>query len=167
MVISLSAISFVILLRKNGKEKFHPHVKRGIIFAFMGALTQAVGLILSKQGLGDLNAFEATQVRVITAIVGFVIYISIKREWKSVKQAFSDKTALKFIALGSIFGPFLGVSSSLLALRYTTLGVSTTIAQLNVIFIIPFSIILFKEKVNYKEIIAALIALIGVTLLFI
>lgn len=166
IVITLSAISFVILLKQNKKEEFHPHIKRGIIFAFLGALTQAVGLALSKEGLGDLNAFAATQVRVMTAIVGFVIYITIIRKWKDVGKAFKDVKALRFIGLGSIFGPFLGVSSSLLALRYTSLGVSTTIAQLNVILIIPFSVILFKERVNYKEILAAVIALVGVSLLF-
>jgi drug/metabolite transporter (DMT)-like permease len=167
MIIALSAISFVIILKSNGKEKIHPHIKRGIIFAFLGAATQAIGLVFSKQGMGDYNAFAATQIRVITAIVGFVIYITIRKEWKSVKKAFSDKKALSFIGLGSIFGPFLGVTSSIYALKYTSLGVSTTIAQLNVILIIPFSIILFKEKVNYKEIIAAVVALVGVSLLFI
>lgn len=166
IVITLSAISFVILLRQNNKEEFHPHIKRGIIFAFLGALTQAIGLALSKEGFGDLNPFAATQVRVITAIVGFVIYITIIRKWGDVKKAFGDVKALKFIGLGSIFGPFLGVTSSILALRYTSLGVSTTIAQLNVILIIPFSVVLFKEKVNFKEILAAVIALVGVSLLF-
>ena len=147
MVVALSAISFVIVLKNNGKEKIHPHIKRGIIFAFLGAIAQAIGLVFSKQGMGDYNAFAATQIRVITAIIGFIIYITIRKEWKSIKTAFSDKKALSFIGLGSIFGPFLGVTSSIYALRFTSLGVSTTIAQLNVILIIPFSIILFKALV--------------------
>jgi len=167
MVITLSAISFVILSRKNKKEAFHPHIKRGIVFAFLGAFAQAIGLALSKEGLGDLNAFAATQVRVITATFGFIIYITIIGKWKDIGKAFKDVTALKFIGFGSIFGPFLGVSSSILALRYTSLGVSTTIAQLNVILIIPFSVLLFKEKVNNKEIAAAVVAIVGVSLLFI
>lgn len=167
MIVALSAISFVIILKNKSTEKIHPNIKRGIIFAFLGAIAQALGLVFSKQGMGDYNAFAATQIRVITAIVGFVIYITIRKQWKSVKNAFSDRKAISFIGLGSIFGPFLGVTSSLLALKYVSLGVSTTIAQLNVILIIPFSIFLFKEKVNYKEILAAIIALAGVSLLFI
>lgn len=166
VVITLSAISFVILLRQTNKEEMHPHIKRGILFAFLGALTQAIGLALSKEGLGDMNVFAATQIRVITAIVGFVIYITIVRKWRNVRVAFQDKTAMKFILLGSIFGPFLGVTSSIWATRYTDLGISTTISQLNVILIIPFSMLLFKEKVNIKEVIAALVSLAGVTLLF-
>jgi drug/metabolite transporter (DMT)-like permease len=167
MVITLSAISLVIMLRQNKNRVNHPHLTRGIIFAFIGAISQSFGLLFSKQGMGDYGAFEATQIRVISAIIGFVIYITVRKSWKNVKLAILNKDAMKYIALGSIFGPFLGVSSSLLALKYTTLGVSTTIAQLNVILIIPFSIVLFKEKVNGWEIIAAFVAFAGVVLLFI
>jgi len=166
MTITISAIAFVILFRKQKVTIEHPHSKRGVLFAFIGAISQAVGLILSKQGMGDYSAFASTQIRVISAIIGFVILITIRKEWTNVLKAFKNKTAIKFIIVGSIFGPFLGVSSSLLAMQYTDIGISTTIAQLNVILIIPFSIILFKESVNYKEIIAAIIAFAGVALLF-
>ncbi len=167
MSITLTAIGFVIMLNQNTENESHPHMKRGILFAFIGAIAQAIGLIFSKQGMGDYNAFAATQIRVIAAIIGFVIYITYIRKWHVVTVAFEDRKAVGFILLGSIFGPFLGVSSSLLAMKYIEVGISTTIAQLNVIFIIPFSIILFKEKVNFKEIIAAVVALLGVAILFI
>lgn len=166
MTITISAIAFVILFRKQNGSIKHPHAKRGVLFAFIGAISQAVGLILSKQGMGDYSAFASTQIRVIAAIIGFLILITIRKEWTNVFKAFKNKTAIKFIIIGSIFGPFLGVSSSLLAMQYTDIGISTTIAQLNVILIIPFSILLFKESVNYKEIIAAIIAFAGVALLF-
>lgn len=167
MTITISAIAFVILFRKQHGTVEHPHARRGVLFAFIGAISQAAGLILSKQGMGDYSAFASTQIRVIAAIIGFIILISIRKEWTNVFRAFKNKTALKFIIIGSIFGPFLGVSSSLLAMQYTDIGISTTIAQLNVILIIPFSIILFKESVNYKEILAAIIAFAGVALLFV
>lgn len=166
MIITISSISFVILFRKQNETAKHPHAKRGVMFAFIGAISQSVGLILSKQGMGDYSAIASTQIRVIAAIIGFVILISLRKEWTNVFNAFKNKIALKFIIIGSIFGPFLGVTSSLLAMQYTDIGISTTIAQLNVILIIPFSIILFKESVNYKEIVAALVAFTGVVLLF-
>ena len=167
MVITLSAISFVILLRQSNKQEQHKHITRGILFAFLGAIAQAIGLVFSKLGLADnYSAFAATQVRIIPAIFGFLLFITLKRGWKDVGSALKNKTAMMYIGLGSIFGPFLGVSSSLLALRYTSLGISTTIAQLNVILIIPFSVWLFKEKVNVSEMIAAVVALVGVALLF-
>lgn len=168
IIITLVAIGTVILFKRAEKKKFEPHILKGIIFATIGAIAQSLGLVFSKLGMGDtLGAFEATQIRVVAALVGFIIYITIIKKWKTIFMALKDKTAMKYILIGSVFGPFLGVSSSLLAMRYTSIGVSTTIAQLNVILIIPFSILFFKEKVNRVEIIASIFAFIGVALLFI
>lgn len=166
MVITLSAIALVIILKKQKDVVMHPNTKRGIIFAFIGAIAQSVGLIFSKIGMQDYSAFGATQIRVIAAIIGFSLYIMFKREWKNVGKAVFHKKAMIFIAIGSVFGPFLGVSSSLYAMQHTQIGIATTIAQLNVILIIPFSILLFKEKVSYKEILASVIAFAGVAIIF-
>lgn len=167
MGITLSAIVLVILLKKQKDVVMHEHVKRGILFAFIGAIAQAIGLIFSKQGMAEFSAFGATQIRIIAAIIGFTIFIFIKQDWKNVGKAFKNSKAMKFILLGSFFGPFLGVSSSLYAMQHIEIGVATTIAQLNVVLIIPFSIFLFKEKVSWKEIFVSIIAFMGVALLFI
>jgi len=168
IVITLSAISVVILSRRTKSKKFEKHILKGIIFATIGAVAQSVGLVLSKLGMGEtLGAFEATQIRVIAGLLGFILYITLRKKWKEILSAVKDKVAMKYILFGSIFGPFLGVSSSLLAMRYANIGVTTTIAQLNVILIIPFSVLIFKDKVNKIEIIASIFAFIGVALLFI
>jgi drug/metabolite transporter (DMT)-like permease len=74
---------------------------------------------------------------------------------------------MKYISIGSFFGPFLGVSFSLLAVQYTATGIVSTIISISPILIIPASILIFKEKVLPKEILGALVSIIGVALLFI
>ena len=167
ITIVIISIVVVILSRKDEGNKIQPHIARGIIFAFVGAIAQAIGLLFSKAGGANMNDFAATEIRVIAAIIGFGLIVSFKKEWKNVRKAFNYKTALLFIILGSIFGPFLGITSSLAAIKYTSLGISTTIAQMNIILIIPFSIFLFKEKVTLLEIIGSISAFIGVAILFI
>jgi len=166
MFITVSAIAFVINSKKSDEHR-HKHTIRGIIFAIIGAMGQSFGLIISKIGAGDFNAFQATQIRIISAIIGFTVFFFIRKEWKNVSKALKNRQAMKFITIGSFFGPFLGVSLSLVALQNTLVGVASTIMQLNVILIIPFSVFLFKEKITYKEIIGSLIAFVGVTLMFI
>jgi drug/metabolite transporter (DMT)-like permease len=75
--------------------------------------------------------------------------------------------AAKYLFFGSLFGPFLGVSFSLLAIQYTTTGVSSTITSIIPVLIIPLSIFVLKEKVSPKEILGAVISVIGVTILFV
>ena len=145
MMITVSAVMFVIVMKRSKDEELHPHVIRGVVFAFVGALGQALGLILSKKGMGDYNAFAATQIRLIAAFVGFTVLYLIRKEFKNVRLALKDRQAMKVISIGSFFGPFLGVGLSLLALQYTEVGVTATIQQINVILIIPFTVFLFVE----------------------
>lgn len=166
MFITVAGISYVVSIKKQSATK-HNNTLRGIIFAIIGALGQSVALILSKIGAGDYNAFQATQIRIISAIIGFTIFFFIRKEWSNVRNALKDRKAMKVISIGSFFGPFLGVSLSLMALQYTYVGVASTIMQLNVILVIPFSMLLFKEKISYKEVIGALIAFTGVAIMFI
>ena len=166
MTITISGVMFVILVKRSKGEALHPHAVRGAVFAFIGALGQALGLILSKKGMGDFNAFAATQIRLFAALIGFTIIFLIRKEFKNVKIALKNKKAMKVIAIGSFFGPFLGVSLSLLAMKTAEIGVTATIQQINVILIIPFTVILFKDKVNLWEVVGSFIAFTGVALMF-
>ncbi|MDD4834074.1 MAG: EamA family transporter, partial [Lutispora sp.] len=65
-----------------------------------------------------------------------------------------------------IFGPFIGVTFSLLAVQHTATGIVSSITSIAPVIIIPASIIIFKEKVLPKEILGAFISIAGVILLF-
>ncbi|MCK7521594.1 MAG: hypothetical protein MZV64_29890 [Ignavibacteriales bacterium] len=93
-------------VRINSTLKLAP---MGLLFAFFGALGQALGLVLSKLGMGNSDPFVATQVRLVAGLAGFVIIVTFVRRWRDVFSALSHRTGLKAIFLGSFFGPFLGV----------------------------------------------------------
>ena len=173
MVVTLTGISIVILKREK-KELDSTKIRKlttsyslkGILLAFGGAVGQGVGLVLSKKGMGQYDAFAASHIRVITGMVGFAILILIAKRYGKVWEALQHRPAMKRVALGTIFGPFLGVSFSLLAIQNTQAGIAATIMSIVPVLIIPPAILLFHEKVNWKEIIGATIAVSGVALFF-
>jgi len=173
MIVTLTGISIVILKRE---KKDVDSTKRrkittnysltGILLAFGGAVGQGVGLVLSKKGMGQYDAFAASHIRVITGMIGFAIIILITRRYGKVWKALQHIPAMKRVALGSVFGPFLGVSFSLLAVQNTKAGIAATIMSIVPVLIIPPAILFFHEKVNWKEIIGAIITVSGVALFF-
>lgn len=168
MIITIAGIAVVILSKNsNGKKVRFSHPVRGISFAFIGALGQAFGLICSKFGMGNYDPFASTQIRIIAAIIGFSIVIISSRRLRSLFSALKDLKAMRDISIGSFFGPFLGVSFSLLAVQYTETSIVSTITAVSPILIIPASILIFKEKVKPKEILGAFISIIGIVILFI
>ena len=165
MVMTISGVAGVILTRKDGSKEFK-HPLRGIVYAFIGMLGQAIGLVLSKYGMGQYNAFAATHIRIIAGMIGFSVLFFYFRAWGQFAASFRNPRAILFLTLGSIFGPFLGVYLSLVAIQNTSTGIASTIISIVPVLIIPFAVLLFKEKVNAKEIIGAIIAVIGTGIMF-
>lgn len=173
MFVTLTGIAIVILKREAKEPESDKRRKittnynlKGLLLAFGGAVGQGVGLVMSKKGMGQYDAFAASHIRVITGMIGFAIIILLSKRFGNVWKALQHKPAMKSVALGSMFGPFLGVSFSLLAIQNTQAGIAATIMAIVPVLIIPPAILLFHEKVNWKEIIGAVITVSGVALFF-
>jgi drug/metabolite transporter (DMT)-like permease len=167
MSMTLSGIALVIFQKHSGKNSRLKYPLKGLFFAFLGAVGQATGYVLSKFGMGNYDPFAATQIRVIAGIFGFAILISFFRRWGAVNNAVRQKNPMLLILLGATFGPFLGVSFSLLAAQNTSTGIAATIMAITPILIIPPTLIFYKQAVSWKEIIGAIISVAGVSLFFI
>jgi len=175
MLLTFAGIALVILKREvntnEDEESTQKKVKLnyplvGLLLAFGGAVGQAGGLVLSKVGMQDYDVVSAVQIRVITGIVGFALMFLFMNRWDSLFAAVKNPVAMKRITLGAVFGPFLGVTFSLLSIRYTSTGVASAIMSIVPVIIIAPAILIFKEKFNGKEIIGALITVGGVMLFF-
>jgi drug/metabolite transporter (DMT)-like permease len=168
MLLVLSGIAIAIWSRPGGEKKVKLKFPiKGLLFAFIGALGQGGGIVLSKYGMGQYNAFAATQIRVIIAILGFAMIITFLGRWKNVTATFKNKLALRGIVVGSVFGPFLGVSFSLLAVQNTNTGIASTIMAIVPVLIILPAVVLYKQKVSLAEIAGAFLSVLGVALFFV
>jgi drug/metabolite transporter (DMT)-like permease len=168
MALTVFGISMAIFSRKDGDEKLSLKLSpRGVLYAIGGAVGQALGLVLSKKGMKDYDPFAATQIRIIAGISGYLVLVTVMSRWHSVGLAMRNIKAVEATSLGAFFGPFLGVSFSLVAIQHTTAGIASTIMALVPVFIIIPSVILFRQKATLREIIGALISVAGVALFFI
>jgi len=139
---------------------------RGILLGLGGALGQAVGLVLSKIVMGRYDAFAATEIRVIAGLVSFALLFTVLGIWPRVWAALRDRRTMAITALGSFFGPFAGVGLSLLAVQNTETGVAASLMATTPILIIPFSVVFRGERVGLGAVGGAIVAVVGVVLLF-
>lgn len=174
MIITLAGIALVIFNRTKGttslvaKNKFSmKYPAKGIVLGIIAAAGQGVGIVLSKYGMKDYDPFAASQIRVITGFIGFAILFFMLGRWKGLPASFRDAKAMKWLVVGSIFGPFLGVSFSLIAVQHTNAGIAQTIMSLTPVLIIPPAVYFNKENVTLREIIGAIVAVCGVVMFFI
>lgn len=167
MVLTVTGISLVVLQRNAPAQRATKHPLLGAGAALLGALGQAVGLVLGRYGAPTYDAFQATQIRSIAGIVGFTLFFTLVRRWRPVMEALHHRVAMRQISIGAFFGPFLGVSLGLYAAQNTETGVAATIIALVPVLMIPAAIFVLKERVTPREAAGALLAVAGVALLFV
>ncbi len=167
MTLTFSGIALAIFSRPGKGEKISLKLApKGLMYAFGGALGQALGLVLSKLGLKSYDPFAATQIRIVAGIAGFTILITTLKRWPAVFRATSDRSAMIPTTVGAFFGPFLGVSFSLISIKFTEAGIASTIMALVPVLIIVPAVLLYKQKVTLPEIAGAIISVGGVALFF-
>lgn len=169
MAVTVIGILIVVLTRsrQNRKNNEGRLSVKGLGYAFLSALFQAGGMVLTKAGLGDYSPISGTQIRALVAIIGFGINALLIGQGTHVffkvpkiREAFTS--TLK----GSVFGPFLGVVLSLFSLQNTQVGATSTLMALTPVVIIVPSVLILKQKIYFMEIVGAAIAVGGAALFF-
>lgn len=160
----------IVVLEKNQNAKNNISInKLGIFYGFLGALGQASGLIFAKfafQG-GDLNGFSASFIRLFSASLIILPLAATFRRYKNPVRIYSkDSYSRKVILIGTIFGPVLGITLSLVAIEYTKVGIASTLMATMPIIMLPISRFYFKEKLEWKAIIGAFVAVVGAAIIF-
>jgi drug/metabolite transporter (DMT)-like permease len=171
MIITLGGI-FLVVLEKNdfpgyrAKSKVN---KLGIFFGILGAFGQASGLILAKFAFeeGRINPFVATFIRISSSVIMMIFLAAIIRRYKNPIKLYSNNfKALIATVIGTIFGPFLGITFSLIAIEYTKVGIASTLMATVPVIMLPMVKYYYKETLSWRAISGAFLAVVGVAILF-
>ncbi|MCA9649578.1 MAG: DMT family transporter [Myxococcales bacterium] len=137
----------------------------GVLLGLGGALGQAAGLVLSKHGMGDYDPMAATQIRVLAGTLGFALIFTLGGWWSRVGVALRQPRPMAATAAGAVFGPFLGVTLSLVAVQHATAGVAASIMSTSPILVIPIVVLWKRERVGLGSVLGTIVAVIGVIVL--
>jgi len=176
MLVTLLGISISVLGRGEHHKVSLKLPLNGVLFAIGAAVCQGVGLVLSKIGMDHyetmadmpewLVPFSANFYRCVAGIIGFLILLYYRGEMGSLREAVHDGKGLSVATATTIFGPFVGVGFSLMAVQYTAAGIASTLMAMTPIIILLPSYWLFHEKITWRSVVGAIISVFGVSLFF-
>ncbi|HCW53792.1 MAG TPA: EamA family transporter [Clostridium sp.] len=127
---------------------------KGVFFIIMSALGFALMSAFIKLS-GDLPSFQKTFFRnSVSVIVAFIIIIKNKGNF------FGSKKNQKVLIMRSTFGT-LGIILNYYAIDRLVLSDANMLNKLSPFFVIIFSALFLKEKINFKQFTAVIIAFIG------
>jgi drug/metabolite transporter (DMT)-like permease len=169
MIVTLAGIVLVVVERKEPTTHQVPVSMVGVFYALLGALGQAGGMILAKGAFdrGPVNGFVGTFIRAFAAtMVLLPLNYFAGRFTKPIEIFSRDRKAFRFTMIGSLLGPYLGVTLSLIAISRTDVAIAATIIALVPIVMLPMVWIFFREKLTWRAIVGACVAVAGVGILF-
>ena len=181
LAMSVTLVGIAITVMGRGDNNHSLSLKlplNGVLFAIGAAVCQGVGLVLSKIGMNHYEAsmetacqlwilpFYANVFRCVAGIAGFSLLLMFREGFGSLRKNITDRTSMTVATLTTIFGPFVGVGLSLLAVQYTSAGIASTLMALTPIIIILPAWWFFKQPITIKSVIGALISVAGVSLFF-
>ncbi len=180
MLVTLFGIGISVLGRGNHHMVSLKLPLNGVLFAIGAAMCQGIGLVLSKIGMDHYDVaamakasvsewlipFSANFYRCIAGIIGFTILLYFHDGIGHLREAMHDRKGLSVAIATTIFGPFVGVGFSLMAVQYTAAGIASTLMAMTPIIILLPSYWLFHEKITWKAVLGAFISVIGVSMFF-
>lgn len=169
IAITIAGVSIVVFDRRGDAAQRVSLTTFGIVCAVLAAVGQGAGLVFAKMAfrVGEVNGFVATAVRITTSLVLLIpVGVATKRYTSPLKMFMHQRKAFLYTAIGSVLGPFLGISFSLIAIKHTDIGIAATIMALVPILMLPMVVIVYKEKLTWRAMLGAFTAVAGVAVLF-
>ena len=181
MAVTLCGIAISILSRGEGHQVRLTLPLKGVLLGLGAGLGQGVGLVLSKVGMEHyaglvppdapaametLLPFASTMIRAIVGGAGFLALMALQKKTAELRAAPHDRKGLGYVLILTLFGPVIGVSLSLMAVRYTSAGIASTLMALTPVFILlPYAFI-YKQRIRFREILGVVVSMTGVALFF-
>lgn len=181
MGVTLMGIGISILSRDSGHHFRLDLPLKGILLGIGAGTGQGVGLVLSKIGMEHYAAaipadapslmegmlpFASTMLRAIIGSLGFLVILGLQKNLGGLRRAVRDPLTMKYASIITLFGPAVGVSLSLMAVRYAHAGIASTLMALTPVLILVPEVLVNKKRIRPKEIIGLAVSITGVALFF-
>lgn len=135
----------------------------GLIYAIAAQLCMALCVMVVRHLLYKHSVLTLTGYRFAIGNVLLVLYAYLKGE-KRLWSSFRFDSSMKWMVLGTVFGPFLATLFWFSGFKYTLAGRAAIFNQLSSIFIFLLAMIFLKEKLNAAKWLAVFIAVGGALL---
>ncbi len=168
VVVTLAGIAWVILRGKNDANTQTCRPGQGVLFGLLAAAGQAVGYVLSKQGLTDnFSPIAGNSIRMLAAVIVLWVLAGLQgKAGETIAIVRARPKVFGWLVMAAFIGPVLGATLSLFALQHTQVGIASTLVALPPVFLLPISWAVFKEKFDWGAVLGTFVAIGGVAILF-
>jgi len=134
-------------------------VKSGVIYGVGAVFMMAAGIVTVKELLETRPFLWTAELRLVGGVAGMFFYTTMRRQWQSVKQNFSQPQPWGTVMLASFLGSYFALILWLAGYKMIDASVASILNATNVAFIVLLAWLMLGEQINQRK-----LAGIGLTL---
>jgi drug/metabolite transporter (DMT)-like permease len=156
-----------VLWERAPRKKLKAKWAYGVKYALLSALCMSLGIIFAKIGVASCSTLQATLIRFLWSVIGLTLWGCVTKDLGNWLLPFRNPRLLKLIFSTVLVVIFGGFWLFLVALKYIDASIATILNSTTPLFILPMAVFLLKEKISFRAILGAIVAVGGITLIFI
>lgn len=166
LALTLFGVAYVLWERSPQRQQPHRFVT-GLAWGLAFVLVEAIAIVLTKVGVAEMPALDATLIRQAAALMGLFVWLAMTRSFVSSMAPLTDRRLFMILVVGAVVGTFLGTWLSVVGLKYTYASVAATLNATSPLFILPLVVLVLKETVSLRAVSGAVVAVVGIAIYFV
>jgi drug/metabolite transporter (DMT)-like permease len=163
--VGLVLVGLILVLRERPVGMVMPgRARSGVVFALGAALCQALGIVLTKQGLVEADILEASTVRIFGGVVGILGIQLVRGRLGATVRHTLQPPSLRRIVPATLLGTFLGFHLLQAAVHFTEPAVAAALTGTSPLFVAPLSVVFLRETMRAGGWIGTVLTVAGVAL---
>lgn len=166
MALTITAVTGAILFRKSTVPLPRRTLGVGLLFAAVSAVANGTGIVIARQAFQTVDVGLGTLLRVGGALVLLIpwAHFFARGGWGPLVRT---RRRLGWLALASFSGTFLGLLLMSMGTKYAKAGVATALNMTYPVWILPISILILHEPMDWRGGLCVVLAVVGVGLMFV
>jgi drug/metabolite transporter (DMT)-like permease len=163
--IGLVVTGIYLVLRERPVGIVQPgHATAGILFALTAAFCQALGIVLTKWAMEQVDVYEASAVRSVAGVAGILAIEAARGLLVPTVRGALRPPGLGRVIPATLMGSLLGFFLFQVAIRHAEPAVTAALSGTSPLFVAPLSIVFLGEAMRAGGWIGTILAVAGVVL---
>ncbi len=165
IVLVLGGVTWVLRERLPRESRERRKVRAaGIAYGLIASILMSSSIITAKVGVATVPTVQATGLRLLSGMVGLGLYGLATRDLRAWLQPFANVSLLRSIIVAVVVTIFGGFWLSIVSLKYIDASAATILTSTEPLFVLPLVVLFLGERVSFKAVLGASVAVAGVAL---
>lgn len=137
---------------------------KGTLFGVLAMATMGVAIVAVKPILSEYTILFSTATRMWGGTAALILFSFLRPDWRKTWDIFRPQAVWKFAIPAGILGAYVAFLLWMGGFKHAPANIAGLLTQMTSLFIVILAVVILKERLNKRKIVAIVLAFTGVVL---